>query len=64
MSIDVNKILKWINLIENEDGDNLSLGSIRTLGMIKKELQGGSTPKPTMTFNDYIRTSLEDQEKQ
>ena len=38
MSIDVNKILKLIQMIENEDGENLSLGSIRTLGMIKKEL--------------------------
>lgn len=39
MTIDINKILKLISMIENEDGENLSLGSIRSLGLIKKELQ-------------------------
>lgn len=34
--IDINKILKLISMIENEDGENLSLGSIKTLGMIKQ----------------------------
>ncbi len=39
--MDVDKINKWIDLIGYEDGDNLSLGSIRTLGMIKKEVGEG-----------------------
>jgi hypothetical protein len=36
--VDTAKVLKWIANIENFDGDALSLGSLRTLGDIKKEV--------------------------
>ena len=36
--MDKQKVLKWIANIENFDGDNLSLGSLRTLGDIKEEI--------------------------
>jgi hypothetical protein len=37
--MDKKKILQWIDNILTEDGKNLSFGSIRTLGDIRREIE-------------------------
>lgn len=37
--MDTEKLIAWIGNIEFEDGEKLSLGSVRTLGDIKQELR-------------------------
>ena len=37
--MDINKLIRWIDNVINEDGDKMHYGSLRTLGDIKKELR-------------------------
>jgi len=37
--MDINKLIKWIDNVINEDGDKMHYGSLQTLGDIKKELR-------------------------
>lgn len=45
--MNIELILKWISNIEYYDGENLSYGSVKTLGDIKKEVSKG-IKKPTL----------------
>jgi len=53
--VDTAKVLKWISNIEQFDGDALSLGSLRTIGDIKKEVAALKNVEPP--FNSAAMVS-------